>query len=139
MHEFCRVKTEQLRISKIPNHPPIMRAAKSVGGIEQKLQSVVMRNLRQRSDITRSSPQMDTDNSGCMVGYQFLYARRIDVVGHRIYVAKDRRYLLPFKGMSCSDKSKRRKNHLTGKPNGSCQNFETYRGVADSDAMLHAE
>ena len=82
---------------------------------------------------------MDTDNSRCAFGYQILYARWIKVVRCRIYIAKDGSDLLPLEGMRGSYKSKRRNDHLAGKPGCLDRNFETYRGIADGDAMLHAE
>src|SRR5438552_2391090 len=82
---------------------------------------------------------MDSDNSCCALSYQLLYARWIKVVRCRINITKDGSDLLPFKGMSGSYKSKRRNNNFAGESGRLDRNFETYRGIAKGDAMLHTE
>src|SRR5207253_11371259 len=82
---------------------------------------------------------MDTDNSCCALRYQLLYAQRIKIVRRTIDIAKDGSDLLPFKGMRDGYKSKRRNDNFAHEPGCLDSYFETYRGITDGDAMLHAK
>ena len=89
--------------------------------------------------ITGSAPHMHADNAAGAPVNEFCYSDGINVMRGRIDITKHRSNSVSSQGMGRSNKSKRWKDHLTRKANSSRQNFETDRGVADSNTISHTD
>src|SRR5438552_12339600 len=95
--------------------------------------------IDKRIHITGSAPHMHPDNATVARVNEFRYSHGINVMRGRIDITKHRSNSMPSQGMGRSDKSKRWKDHLTRKANGSRQNFKANRGITDAHAMLDTD
>ena len=107
------MKTEDLGQTEAANHPPAMRAAKSVGSVEQEFQSAPVRDLRERSHRTRPPPNVRRQDPGGPGGDLPLDLGRVQVVGRRVHFREDRRDLLPLQGMGRGDKGEGRNDDFS--------------------------
>src|SRR6266487_3733354 len=89
--------------------------------------------------ITGSAPHVNPDNAGGARVNELRYSHGINVMRSRIDITKHRSNSVPSQGMGRSNKSKRWKDHLPRKANGSRQNFKADRGITDAHAMLDTD
>ena len=138
IHELRGVETEDLGIAERADHPPVVRAAEGVRGIEQQPEMAPPGDPLQSLHVARPAPDVHADNPGGAGRDRLLDARRIQGVRPRVDIAEDRRDLLPLQGVRRGDEGERGHNHLALQSQGANGDLQGHGAVAHGDAVLDA-
>jgi hypothetical protein len=106
------MEAEDLGITKTPTILPYTNSQRH-GLNQEEFQSPPLCYILHCIDIAGPAPDVHTNDGRCFGRNHLLNLPGIDVMGARVYIAKNRRYFLPLKGIGRCDKRKRWRNNFT--------------------------